>query len=208
MAYTYFWGMGVRKIIGLTGGIGSGKSTVARVLEVLGIPVFYADNVAKEVYYEPNVKSRVLDLLGHRAYGPDGRIDKNFIASQVFSNNDKLDSLNAIIHPAVRQQFKVWEEENEQHEILVREAAILFESGSHEDCDFTITVSADKAERVKRVMRRDGVTREAIEARMKKQFTDDQRSNLADYIIINDRQKAVIPQVEESLRFFSQKYVG
>ncbi len=197
-----------RKIIGLTGGIGSGKSTIARVLEVLGIPVFYADKVAKEIYYDANVKSRVLELLGFRAYRPDGRIDKDFIASQVFSNDDKLESLNAIIHPAVRQQFISWEMQHENHGILVREAAILFESGSHEDCDFTITVEADKEERIKRVMQRDGVLREAIEARMHKQFTDAQRSDLADFVIINDRQKAVIPQIEESLKTFNLKSGG
>lgn len=181
-------------IVGLTGGIGSGKSTVARLLEVLSIPVFYADHAGIAAYDLAEVRSSVVELLGVRAYRPDGQPDRPWIASEVFANPDKLSRLNAIIHPAVRQKFETWLEAHRNVDFVVREAAILFESGSHRDCAFTITVEADEALRLKRVMQRGNQSETEVRARMQRQWSREQREALADFVLENDGRHAIIPQ--------------
>lgn len=186
-------------IVGLTGGIGSGKSTVARVFEVLGIPVFYADRAGINAYAFEDVRSAVTSLLGLRAYRPDGSPDRAYIAEQVFSDPDKLAKLNAIIHPAVRQQFENWLNQHRRSEIVVREAAILFETNTHRDCAFTISVEADEALRIERVLKRGQQSEADVRARIKRQWTRAQRAAIADFILENDGMRAVIPQLLEML---------
>lgn len=183
-------------IVGLTGGIGSGKSTVARVFEVLGVPVFYADQAGIAAYAFPHVREAVVDLLGLRAYRPDGQPDRAFIAEQVFAQPEKLQRLNAIIHPAVRQQFETWLAQ-QKTAFIVREAAILFESNTHQDCAHTITVEADEALRIARVMRRGNQNEAEVRARMARQWGREQRVAIADFVLENDHEHAVIPQVLE-----------
>lgn len=191
--------MNKRAIVGLTGGIGSGKSTVARLFEVLSVPVFYADRAGIAAYDQAQVSRAVVELLGLRAYRPDGQPDRAFIAERVFSDPEKLQRLNAIIHPAVRQQFDTWFSQQREADIVVREAAILFESGTHLDCAFTITVEADEALRIERVVKRGEQNKADVRARIQRQWNRTQRVALADFVIENDNRSALIPQVLEIL---------
>lgn len=183
-------------IVGLTGGIGSGKSTVAKLFEISGFPVFYADSEAKKLYTtDPDVKTQVIALLGEQAYAGD-HPDRAFIASSVFGNSELLAELNGIIHPAVRQKFKNWLIEHAHFELVVREAAILFESQSHTDCSFTLTITAPEELRIQRVIQRDGVPHADVKRRIQNQWSDTERRALADFEIHNDDKTLIIPQVE------------
>lgn len=183
------------KIIGLTGGIGSGKSSVARVFSSLGIPVFYADASGRKVLEsDAEVVSAVTDLLGKEAFGNDGKPNRAHIAHIVFNDQSKLEALNAIIHPAVGRDFQQWKAQQNAAYCL-REAAILFESGSHKDCDAVICVSAAKDVRVKRVMSRDKVSTAEVEARMAKQMSQVEKEKLSDFVIQNNGNESLISQV-------------
>jgi dephospho-CoA kinase len=180
--------------IGITGGIGSGKSTVARLFEVLGIPVYYADNAAKRLMNEdPGLKDKILGYFGPEAYR-DGSLDRKFIASQVFSNRQKLDYLNSIVHPATIQDGILWME-NQQSPYAIREAALIFESGVARDLDAVIGVSAPQPLRIQRAMTRDQVSREEVLGRMSEQLEESLKMRLCNYIIYNDETRSVIQQV-------------
>jgi dephospho-CoA kinase len=181
------------KVIGITGGIGSGKSTVCRVFHSLGIPVFNADDEAKDLYNDMEVKKNVMALLGKEAYVND-LLDRAFVASKVFSTDMLLKGLNAIIHPAVQQRFEKWCSIQRSVYVL-KEAAILFEAGSDKGTDAVIMVSAPRTLRIKRVMQRDGVTEEQVERRMKNQWSDEEKIKRSAYIIYNDEEQLVLPQV-------------
>lgn len=182
-------------IVGLTGGIGSGKSTVARILEAMGYGVFSADSAGHHAYTLEPVRQAVTQLLGDDSYGTDGSVDRRRIAELVFNDSEKLSALNRIIHPAVRQMFNDWMAGKPDELLLFREAAILFESGSHLDCDAVITVAAPESLRIQRVIHRDGSSPEAVKARLTKQMSDQERKAKADFEIINDEHHALIPQV-------------
>jgi len=184
------------KIVGLTGGIGTGKSLVATVFETLGIPVFKADEAGRKVLdTDPLVKQAVVALLGSRAYAGD-KPDRTYIASVVFSDPQKLQQLNEIIHPAVGRAFAEWfTSENNKAPYCLREAAILFESGAYRDCDKVICISAPEALRVERVMQRDLVAEGEVRARMAQQMPQQEKESRSDFIIFNDGTQAVIPQV-------------
>lgn len=183
------------KTIGLTGGIGSGKSSVARVFSSLGVPVFYADVSGKKVLEsDAEVVNAVTKLIGEQAYNENGAANRAHIASIVFNDQSKLEALNAIIHPAVGRDFLQWKSQQKATYCL-REAAILFESGSHKDCDAVICVSAAKDIRVKRVMDRDGVSSAEVEARMAKQMPQAEKEKLADFVIQNNGNESLISQV-------------
>ncbi|MEZ4722792.1 MAG: dephospho-CoA kinase [Flavobacteriales bacterium] len=184
------------KIVGLTGGIGSGKSTVARVFETLGVPVFRADDFGRLVLESDQ---RVVDQV-KALFGPDiyveGSPDRAQIASLVFSDKSRLEALNKIIHPAVARAFEEWHEKQATHACYcIREAAILFESGSYKDCDQIICVSAPGKVRIERVMERDKVSEEQVKARMANQMTQEEKESKSNFIILNDGASAIIPQV-------------
>lgn len=182
------------KTIGLTGGIGSGKSSVARIFSSLGVPVFYADASGKKVLEsDTEVVNAVTKLIGEQAY-ENGAANRAHIASIVFNDQSKLEALNAIIHPAVGRDFLQWKSQQKATYCL-REAAILFESGSHKDCDAVICVSAAKDIRVKRVIDRDGVSSAEVEARMAKQMPQAEKEKLADFVIQNNGNESLISQV-------------
>lgn len=186
------------KIIGLTGGIGSGKSTVAQVFEVLGVPVFSADAAGRTVLdTDAAARKEVIALLGSAAYnGPEA--NRKFIAEKVFGDEQLLASLNAIIHPAVRRAFDVWyERSSKTHSYCIREAAILFESGAHADCDKVICVVADAEVRIHRVINRDQSRRAEVEARMAQQMPQDEKAAKSDFVIENNGSRSVIQQVLE-----------
>lgn len=172
------------KILGLTGGIGSGKTTVANFFRDLGIPVFIADAEAKRIMEEDaRVKSEIIQLFGQESYR-DGLPNRKFIASKVFNDKEKLEQLNAIIHPAVAGHFESWKEKQDAP-YVVYEAAILFEKDGYKKCDFNLLVTAPLQEKIRRLQQRDSSSLEEIEARMKHQWTDEKKAELADYIIEN-----------------------
>ncbi len=182
--------------VGITGGIGSGKTTVCKIFESLGIPVYYADDRAKLLMVENQaVRSKIIALFGTEAYLPDGKLNRQFIASIVFQDKKKLEKLNAIVHPAVLQDGKQWHTAQTGAPYSLKEAALLIESGSHKALDKLIVVTAPPELRIQRVMERDGVPREAVEARISKQLPEEEKLKLADFVIENDGTKMLTTQV-------------
>ena len=172
------------KVIGLTGGMGSGKTTVANFFKELGIPVYIADEAAKSLMNtSAEMKSQIMDLLGKKAY-PAGILDRKYVAAQVFNSAEKLEKLNSIVHPAVAKDFENWKK-SQNSPYVIYEAAILFEKGGHKKCDAVILVTAPYEERIKRVKSRDKSSEEDIQARMKFQWSDSRKRKLADFEIKN-----------------------
>ncbi|MEH3115772.1 dephospho-CoA kinase [Pedobacter terrae] len=183
--------------VGITGGIGSGKTTACKVFEVLGIPVFYADTVAKEIMCKDVVLvAGIKSAFGQESYFEDGKLNNKHIVGIVFNNEEALAKLNALVHPAVFRAFDAWEETLPKSvPYSLKEAALLFESGSYKMCDTTTLVTAPYEMKLKRVMQRDGVSAEQVKARINKQLNDDEKSKLANHFIVNDEQKSIIEQV-------------
>lgn len=184
--------------IGITGGIGSGKTTVCRLFETLGVPVYYADERAK--WLMVNDEALIVGikaLFGEAAYQPDGSLNRAYIAERAFHNEPLLEQLNGLVHPAVGRDSLVWFSEHQQSPYVLKEAALLFESGSYRQLDAIIVVAAPEELRIERVMRRDGVSREAVLARIRRQWPQEEKIHLADYVIHNDGQSSLIRQVWE-----------
>lgn len=172
-------------ILGLTGGIGSGKSTIGKWFLEKGIPVYDSDKEAKLLMNEnQSLKSQLIDLFGPETY-LNNEYNRKFVAEQVFENKEKLEALNAIVHPTVFHHFHEWVSQ-QNSEFVVKEAAILFESGSYKDCDFILTVAADESIRIQRVIDRDQVTQEQVQARIANQWTDEQRIVKSDFVLYNN----------------------
>lgn len=183
------------KIVGLTGGIGSGKTTVAGFFKELGIPIYIADEAGKELMRSSAaVRSQIIALLGEDAY-PDAVPDRKYIASQVFNSAEKLEKLNEIIHPAVNEHFENWKQ-GIKAPYVIYEAAILFESGGYKKCDEVILVTAPIEKRIERLQKRDQSSAEEIKARMSHQWTDDQKRKYADYEILNSEIAFLKEQVQ------------
>lgn len=182
--------------IGITGNIGSGKSTVCRVFEVLGIPVFYADAEARiAMTVDATLITEIKNAFGKEAYLNDGSLNRKHIAGIVFNNTDELQKLNALVHPAVFRAFDAWVLNVENAPYVIKEAALLFESESYTFCDYSVLVSAPLDTRIKRVIDRDNVSRQEVLAREARQLNEEKKKDLANYIIINDDSQPVIPQV-------------
>lgn len=171
--------------VGLTGSIGSGKSTVARFFEVLGVPVYIADIEAKKLLNEPEVIEEVVALAGESVIAADGKVDRKILAGKVFSNPEMLQKLNGIIHPRVRAHFKEWVDAHQEHDYIIQEAAIIYESGSCKNFDKIVVVAAPLEERIERVMLRDGFKREDVMARIENQLPQDEKVKMADFVIHN-----------------------
>lgn len=181
--------------VGITGGIGSGKSTVCKVFETLGIPVFYADDAAKEVMNEDEeLKKNLLSFFGNDIYR-EGKLNRALLAQIVFNDKSKLEKLNSLVHPATLKKYNDWKQEHSSGSYYLHEAAVLFEAGVAAQMDKIISVSAPEQLRIERVMKRDSVTAETVMVRMRNQWTDEQRNSNSDYIIYNDESQLVIPQV-------------
>lgn len=172
------------KIIGLTGGIGSGKTKIANYMEKKGIPVYIADIEAKKILDNSDVIKKVKEAFD-KVVVIDEKIDRKSLANEVFNNPEKLQKLNNIIHPEVRKHFAEWVKNHKQHPFVVKEAAILFESGSYKECDKIITVTAPIEERIKRVINRDKSSYNDVLQRVNNQWTDEQRAELSDYVVEN-----------------------
>jgi len=189
--------------IGLTGGIGSGKSTIAAIFEVLGIPVYYADDAAKRLMDEDeNVKTSIENNFSKEAYR-NGRLNKKYISDIVFKDSDKLTLLNSIVHPATIKDAEEWIQK-QRSSYIIKEAALLFESGANKKLDYTIGIQAPLELRISRAIKRDSVSRDEILSRMNKQMNEEEKLSLCDFIIINDELQLVIPQVLELHEKFSK----
>jgi dephospho-CoA kinase len=184
------------KMIGLTGGIGSGKSVVAKVFATLGIPVFNADDEAKRIMQtSPEIKTKLIEQFGLEIYNEHG-LDKEKLASIVFNDPFQLQLLNAIVHPVTIQAAKDWAAK-QTSPYVIKEAALIFESGAADGLFKVIGVTAPLSLRTHRVMQRDGISKEQVDARMRNQISDSIKMRLCDYVIENNNQQMVIPQVLE-----------
>ena len=187
--------------VGITGNIGSGKTTVCRMFEALGVPVYYADDAAKWLSaHDEEVKAAIIALLGPEAYTPEGAYNRAHVAQIVFGNKEKLAGLNAILHPAVEQHSQAWHAQQVQAlapPYTLKEAALMIESGSYKHLDQLIVVTAPETLRLERVMARDGVAAEQVQARMQRQLAEAEKVKLADFIIVNDGAHLLAPQVWE-----------
>ena len=172
------------KIIGLTGGIGSGKTTVANHFIAVGIPVYIADDEARKIMQSPEILREIEKIFGSVIFKNEV-LNRQKLAEIVFSNSDKLKQLNAIIHPAVKKHFGNWILNYKNSPFVIYETAILFEGGSYKDCDKIITVTAPLETRIERVIQRDKTSRENVLKRIKMQWTDDQRLGKSDFVIEN-----------------------
>ena len=183
--------------VGLTGNIGSGKSFVAGIFHTLGIPLYSADAGAKSLYALPEVKSRLKELFGGGVFDEDNEPDRRKLAEMVFNDEAKLRQINDLIHPLVRKDFQRWMSTWKSSPYVIYEAAILFESGHNRDLDKVIMVTAPEDVRVRRVMQRDRVSEAEVRARVAHQWAEERKIPLADFVIINDGNQMVIPQVME-----------
>jgi dephospho-CoA kinase len=188
------------RIYGITGGIGSGKSTVAKIFEVLSVPVYYSDERAKEIYHLPEINKKVVDLLGDEAYFSNGVLNKKYISHQIFQNKLLLQQLNEIIHPAVDQDFNEWVKKQNTTFVL-KEAAILFETELYKKLNGTILITSPLNIRIERVCKRDGISEDDVKKRIENQFSDEKKATLANWIITNDEEISLIGQ---SLKIYDE----
>ena len=181
--------------VGVTGGIGSGKSTVCKVFRLLGAPVFEADLVARQLMdTNEKIRYRLISLFGNDVYTSDARVDRKKLASLIFNDDIQLQKVNELVHPVVRAEFIQWADKQEAP-YVIHEAAILFETGFYKMMDFTILVSAPEEQRIKRVLKREGVRLEQVKERIQKQWNDEEKRKLASLEIRNADNDMIIPQI-------------
>lgn len=192
------------KVIGLTGGIGSGKTTIANYFASLGVPVYIADDGAKRVMQSALIIDQVKNTFGRDIF--DGEVlNRAKLAQIVFNDKEQLAKLNAIVHPAVKQDFELWIQEYKSFDYVIYEAAILFESGRYKECDVIITVTAPEEVRIERVIQRDKTTREQVLSRMKMQWNDEKRISKSNFVINNDNLKIAKEEVVKILKILNIK---
>ncbi len=193
--------------IGITGGIGSGKSVVSRLFEQMNIPVYNSDNESKRLTMSNvAVKEGLIELLGNNVY-IDGILNKQLLASYLFSSAENAKKIESIIHPVVKNDFKDWCNRYADLPVVAMESAILIESGFTDEVDFVVLITAPQDIRLKRAMQRDGVSESQIKDRIAAQLSDEDKEKFADYIIVNDGKTPLIPQVLELFTFLSQNNV-
>lgn len=193
-------------IVGLTGGIGSGKTSVAKQFEAMGVPVYIADYEAKKLIKKSKIiKRKLIQLFGNEAY-LNGKLNKSYIADIIFNDKKYLDKMNAIIHPRVAKHFKKWVLK-QTSPYVIKEVAILFENAGYKLCDYVVTVTAPKTLRIERVLKRDNTTKAKIEAIMRNQWSDDEKVMLSDFVIENielENTKSQVKKIHELLLQKSQ----
>lgn len=193
------------KKIGITGGIGSGKTTICKIFESLDIPVYYADDRAKALITEDvTLVKNIKNLLGEESYLSDGSYNRKYVANIVFNDAEKLKQLNALVHPAVAKDTILWQRSQVSVPYTLKEAALIVETGGHHELDFLITVWAPREVRIDRVVRRDNISREAVEARINKQMPEIEKLKIAHFVIINDGKTSLVQQVAKLHRRFSR----
>lgn len=183
--------------IGITGGIGSGKSLVTRIFSILGAPVYDADSRAKWLMEnDSHLKTQLMELLGEEAYGEDGKLNRALLASRIFSNPSLTQKVNELVHPCVKNDSKAWTEKHSHVPYVVKEAALMFESGSASEMDLMVLVYAPENIRIERVMMRDPHRSVAdIKAIIARQMKEEEKIKLADVLLKNDEQRLLIPQI-------------
>ncbi len=192
------------KLIGITGGIGSGKTFVCNIFTHMGMPVYEADTRAKElINTSAAIIEKLISYYGKEIYNNNGIINKKKLASIIFNNKTELEKVNNIIHPVVFEDFNKWCKLNTEHKYLIHEAAILFESGIYKKMNTTVFVDAPESLRIKRVMQRDKLTKQEVEQRIKNQMPDNEKRKLANYIIINDGKTMLLPQIVKLHNIFN-----
>jgi dephospho-CoA kinase len=192
------------KIIGLTGGIGSGKTTIANHFLSFGVPVYIADDQARKIMQSTVITTAIKNVFGDSVFDNDV-LNREKLAGIVFNNPEKLKVLNAIVHPAVKEHFKKWLTKHKEAPHVIYEAAILFESGGYKDCDLIITVTAPLESRIQRVIQRDKTTRELVLQRMNMQWNDEQRISKSDFIINNTDPEITKEEVVKTLKILEIK---
>ncbi len=183
--------------VALTGNIGSGKSTIAQLFSIVGIPVFHADIEAKLLYKDDEIKHKIYTYFGEGVFNSDHDVDYKQLAKVVFNNANSLDQINKIIHPLVFKKYNEWLEQNKDYKYSIHEAAVIFENHLEHHYDLIINVSASEKVRKDRVIQRDGITAEQFKARAKNQWPDDKKNKIADFVIFNNGDQFLIPQVME-----------
>lgn len=190
------------KILGITGGIGSGKSVVSHILRVMEIPVYDTDSRAKVLNESDSViREGLIELVGEKVYTYKG-LNRQLLSTYLFSSPQNTERINKLIHPRVKNDFNLWAHDQSGYPLICIESAILFESGFNSLVDDTISVIASEETRIQRVIQRDKSNIEKVKARIKSQITDEQRINLSQYVIINDGNKALIPQVRKIISHY------
>ncbi len=184
-------------IIGLTGGIGSGKSTIARIFEMLGVKVYYADERAKASYFLSHVKPKIEILLGKESYINGSILNKKYIAQKIFSDDELLKKLNEIIHAEVKNDFYLFAEKYKKEKYIIKESALLVEANLLSTINKLLLVTSDIKLREERIIKRDGLTKEEINKRIEKQLPDAEKIKHADWIIDNNEQELLIPHIIE-----------
>ena len=180
------------KVLGVTGGIGSGKTTVCGIFKTLGVPVFSSDEVSKDILFTPHIQKKVEELFGNQVL-QNGVLSKQKLAKYIFSSEDALESLNQLLHPKVSEAFETWKK-HQKHNVVIKEAAILFESGGDKSCDYVLNVYCSEQERIRRVLLRDDRSELGIKAIIARQWSDNERKKHSDFTINNESEK-LIPQV-------------
>ena len=181
--------------VGLTGGIASGKTTIAQFFEILSVPVYYSDQRAKALMLKEPIRNQLIEWLGKEVYNKEGELNKSFISSKIFKNQDLLNKMNKIVHPVVQDDFDSFCLINKEKEYIIKESAILIETGLIKDLDKLILVTANKEDRRSRVSIRDGLSRLEIDLKISKQFEDSKKIGFADFIIKNNNNSLIIPQL-------------
>jgi len=181
--------------VGLTGGIASGKTTIAQFFEILLVPVYYSDQRAKALMLKEPIRNQLIEWLGKEVYNKEGELNKSFISSKIFKNQDLLNKMNKIVHPVVQDDFDSFCLINKEKEYIIKESAILIETGLIKDLDKLILVTANKEDRRSRVSIRDGLSRLEIDLKISKQFEDSKKIGFADFIIKNNNNSLIIPQL-------------
>lgn len=181
--------------IGITGGMGAGKSTICQIYEQIGIPIYNADSRAKWLMNnDAELKESIRENFGWDAYTRKDELDRAYIAKVVFNNQEKLETLNSLVHPAVKQDYEQWTIEHREHPYSIKEAALLFESNSYKSLHKVIVVTCPIETRIERIIKRDHVKREDILKRIQNQMTDKARMQMADWVIYNDGHRSLIEQ--------------
>jgi dephospho-CoA kinase len=192
------------KVIGLTGGIGSGKTTIAHYFKEMGVPVYIADDQAKKVMQSDFIIKEIKTIFGDHLF-ENNRLNRAKLAKIVFNDADQLSRLNAIVHPAVKKDFELWLSEHKKYSYVIYEAAILFESGRYKECDIIITVTAPEEIRIERVLKRDNTTREQVLSRMQMQWKDEDRISRSNFVINNTNLKIAKEETVKILKILNIK---
>lgn len=192
------------KIIGLTGGIGSGKSTVANYIASKGIPVYIADEEAKKVMEQEDVKKKIQNLFSESVLNEDNTLNRKKIADFVFNDPKKLKELNAVVHPEVHLHFKNWLNEHKNYPYVIKEVAILFETGGNKDCDKVILITAPEELRIERAMKRDNLTKKDILVRINNQLSEAKKKELSDFVVENINLSNTFLKIDEILKILAK----